>query len=87
MGRIVTCSPSGSSIGDRNACLLHVDWAVGESASTHRTTSVAQMWMPDRFRPRGRPRAASAPSFSNHLFQRLMVLVEQNRTAVTVAHG
>lgn len=61
--------------------------SVGESVSTHRTTSVAQTWMPDFRRPRGRPNTAPAPSFSNRRCHRLMVLVEQNRTAAMVAHG
>ena len=61
--------------------------SVGEHVGTHRITRVAQMWMPDFRRPRGRPKTASAPSVSNRRCHRLMALVEQNRTAPMVARG
>ena len=44
------------------------------------------MWMPVR-RPRDRPYTASTPSASNRCFHRLIVLTEQNRTALMVTHG
>jgi hypothetical protein len=61
--------------------------SAGEHVSTQRITRDAQMWMPDRRRPGDRPRTQSTPSASNRCFHRLMVLTEQNRTALTVAHG
>src|SRR4051812_10162266 len=45
------------------------------------------MWMPDLRRPWGRPRTESTPSLSNRRFHRLMVLGEQNRTALMVRCG